>query len=669
MGYLYGGTILKIDLTHQEVKKEPTSLYSEKFIGGRGINARILYNEVGPEVRPFDPENVIALGIGPLTGTLFPGSSRTDIMTKSPVTNLIGNANMGGNWAAEVKYAGYDNIIIMGKSEKPVYILINNEEVKIKDASHLWGKDTYETQKLIREELGNPEVKVVCIGPAGENKVVFASIQTNVGDAAARTGTGAVFGSKNVKAIAVRGTKGVKIANPDKFFEACKEAHNTIRSADYYPEVSTIGVLDAEYSYVLSGIEAGGDAHKTAPDFDAEGKTNFRKFWEKYGYKRCGCFGCPVHCMENYHVPGIGSTVISCELYPQLTWEVRNDDMLLWYECVRTCQRYGIDNTSMAIILAWLMELYEQGIITAKETDGIAMEWGSRDAILGMLRKTINREGFGNVIADGIDAVAKRLDMVVPANKRKGKSSKYYAMQVNNNPMYGINPRFNSMALSYAVGRRSDCIQDLDMYQFDIVSAPVYPNWSKEERGKAIENGYKEAEKLTGLKDAGDPYSYNGKAEAVSEMGIITGIVDMVGTCKWHTKWLYLDITPEHIAKALSAGLGRDITEGDLVKASLRLRNLERAYEAREGRTRENDAIPEKEFNNPISRGIWKGMTLARDKFERMKDEYYTLRGWDLKTGIPTKETLKKSMLGDVAEDLRKRRILPSITEANHNSK
>jgi len=658
--YLYGGTILRIDLTNKEIIKESTSSYAGKFIGGRGINARIIYEEVGPEVKPFDPESVITFGTGPLTGTLFPGSSRTDIMAKSPVTNLLGNANMGGNWAAELKNAGYDHLVLKGKSDRPVYIWIDNDKVEIKSADHIWGKDTYETQKVIREELNDPDVKVICIGPAGENLVVFASIQSAVGDAGARTGMGAVLGSKKVKAIAVRGTKGVKVADPDRFFEACKEAHETIKNAAYYPEVSTIGVTDAERAYVLSGIEAGGDAHKTAPDFDAAGKTNFRKFWEKYGYKRCGCFGCPVHCMENYRVPRIGNTVISCELYPQLSWEVRNDDMLLWYECVRNCQRYGIDNTSIAITLAWLMELYEEGIITAKDTDGIPMEWGSREAILGMLLKTVKREGFGDVIADGIDAVAKRLDATIPLEKRKGKSTKYYAMQVNNNPMYGINPRFNSMALSYAIGRRSDCIQDLDMYQFEILTAPVYPNWSEEEKKNAIKHAYEEAEKLTGFKDAGDPNSYNGKAEIVSDMGIITGIADMVGTCKWHTKWLYLDITPSHIAKALTAGLGKNVTADELIEASLRLRNLERAYEVINGRTRKNDTIPKKEFNNPVSRGPWKGMKLDPQKFEKMKDRYYTLRGWDIKTGIPTEETLKKSGLEDVAEDLKKRGLLPS---------
>ena len=665
MEYLYAGTILRIDLINQEITKESTAPYARQFIGGRGIDARIMYNEVGPEIKPFDPGNLVLFGTGPLAGTLFPGSSRTDVMSKSPVTNLLGNANLGGNWAAELKYAGYAHLVIRGKAKEPVYIRIDNEEVEIKDANHLWGKDTYETQRLIRDELADPEVKVMCIGPAGENLVTYATIQSGVGDAAARTGLGAVLGSKNVKAIAVRGTKGVKIADPDKFLEVCQEATNLIKGGNMYERMTGMGVAAGEYTYSLGGWEASGDHYKTAPNFDAEGKTDYAKFWEKYSYKKAGCYACPIGCMDNYRVPGLGSTVISCELYTQFNWGVRNDDMLLWYECTKMCHEYGIDAISMARVLAWLMLLYEQGIITAKETDGTAMEWGSRDAILGMLQKTINRDGFGNVIADGIDAVAKKLDAAIPAAKRRGKSTKYWAMQVKNNPMYDINPRYKANALSYAIGRRGDLIQDLDtVTENAILNTAGDPRLSDEEKKAAIEQAYETAIKYTGTRDAADPYKYEGKAMLIAKLGAEEAVADLVGSCKWHTIWIGMPINPDIQAKALSAGSGRDITADELIKASVRVRNLERAYEVREGITRKDDTIPEKEFNNPVSRGWSKGMILERDKFEKMKDEYYIIRGWDVKTGIPTEETLKKFDLEDVAKDLKKRGILPSAIKA-----
>jgi aldehyde:ferredoxin oxidoreductase len=649
MGYLYGGTILIIDLTNEKISRKPTSLYADKFLGGRGINAKIIYDELKPGVKPLDPGNVITFGMGPLTGTLFPGTSRVDVMAKSPVTNLLGAANMGGFWAAEVKYAGYDHIVIKGKAEKPVYILIEDDEVMIKPADHIWGQDTYETPQIICDELGDPEIKVICIGPAGENLVTYASIQTSVGDSAARTGMGAVLGSKNLKAIAVRGTKGVKVADPEKFLEVCKEAHDKIKSTASYERYSTRGSVDSEYAYVLSGWEASGDNHKTSGDWDKEGKTCFSAFSQKYCYKRAGCFGCPIHCMENYQVPGVGGAVISCELYSQMTWELRNDDMMLWYESVRDCQRLGIDNTSVTIFISWLMELYEEGIITKEETDGIPMEWGSREAILGMVHKIVNREGIGDIFADGMKATAEKI--------KKGAIE--YAMQVKNNPMYGLNPRFKASAIAYAIGRRGDLIQDLDVIgEPTVIVTPKNFYFDEDAQKEIIESAYDAAEALTGSKDTADPYKYGGKAVGVAKLGLEYTVADMTGTCKWHTTWLGMPIVPADQAKILSAGFGKDVGEDELMEISKRVRNLERAFEVREGLTREDETLPKKEFINPIRRGEYKGMTLDRDEFEKMKDEYYSFRGWDIKTGIPTEETLKKLDLEDVAEELIKGGII-----------
>jgi aldehyde:ferredoxin oxidoreductase len=652
MTYLYGGKILVVDLTTGRISTKPTLDYAQDFIGGRGINARLLYDAIGPDTDPLGPENVIAFGTGPLSGTAYPGCSRTDVMSKSPVTGLLGNANIGGDWAAELKYAGWDHVVLTGKAEHPVYVRIRNDVVELRDARELWGETTYETRRLIQEELDDPEAKILSIGPAGENLVSFATVHSSVGNAAARTGMGAVLGSKNVKALAVRGTKGVAVADPEAFLEACKAAHEQVKGADYYDEVHTLGVTQAEYAYVLSGIEAGGDGHGGI-DFDPDGRTDYKAFWNKHGYKRTGCMGCPVHCMENYNVPGVGATVISCELYTQLTWEVQNDDMLLWYTLIRQCQEMGIDNTSMALTIQWLMELHDLGVIDASHTDGIPMVWGSKEAITAIMDRTIAGEGIGAVLARGMKATAEYFDDRIPSARRNGKSTYWYAMQVNNNPMYGINPRLTSMSLSYSIGRRSDCIQDLDMHQFDTVTAPVYPGWSKEDRAHAVEHEFELARELTGKERAGDPSTTEGKADIVHDMGVHTGISDMAGSCKWHTKWLFLYLMPEHYAAALSAGLGRAVSPKSLEEASLRIRNVERAIEVKMGRRRENDTIPEKEFSKPVSRGSMKGMYgVSRDDLERMKDEYYGLRGWDLKTGMPLHQTLVDCGLDDIARDL-----------------
>lgn len=667
MTYLYGGKILRVDLTKREARIVPTEKYAPTFIGGRGFNAAILYEAVDATTEPLGPDNIVALSAGPLSGTLYPGCSRTDVMCKSPVTGYIGNASMGGDWSAELKQAGWDAVVVEGKADTPVYISIRNEKVEIRDAGHLWGKPNYVVQDLIRAELDSPDAKIVSIGPAGENQVVYATIHCNVGNAAARTGTGAVMGSKNCKAIAVRGTRGVKVADPKAFLETCLEAHETVRNSEYYEEVHTIGVMNAETAYVRSGIECGGDGHDDAASFD--GKYYFRNFYSQWGHRRTGCTGCPVHCMENYRVPSLGGTVISCELYPQLSAELRSEDMMMWYEQVRLCQQMGIDNTSMAMTIQWLMELNELGMLGADITDGVPIEFGSSRAIDYLMRATVTRSGFGDIVAGGMKATAEYLDSVVPVERRGGNSTYYYAMQVNNNPMYGINPRVKSMALSYSIGRRSDCIQDLNMQEFDVITAPIYPDWSEEDRTAAVVHDYAVSAAQTGIENAADPDVWQGNAKVISDMGVTTGMPDMMGTCKWHTPWLFMDIKARDYAKALTAGLGRKVTEEDLTNASLRLRNVERALECKLGRRREHDTVPEKEFGKPVSHGLWKGkLGIERDELEGMKDMYYALRGWDSLTGVPYGETLMEFGLDEIAHDLVSLGILPKRPAAEPTS-
>ncbi|MCL5735725.1 MAG: hypothetical protein M1274_09110 [Actinobacteria bacterium] len=651
MSYLYGGKILRVNLSRREARFVPTDRYASKYIGGRGTNARILYESVDVDTDPLGLENVVCFGTGPLSGTTFPGCSRTDVMCKSPVTNLIGNASVGGDWSAELKYAGWDHVVLEGKAEHPVYVDIHNDAVQIRDARALWGLTTYEAHEAIRNELG-PDVKIIGIGPAGERMVTFATIHSNIGNSASRTGVGAVMGSKNVKAIAVRGTQGVGIADPKAFLEASLRAHNTIRASKYYEEFHTIGLTLYEKACILSGLEGGGDGHANVPpSFDE--RFDYYSMFEKHCYKRTGCTGCPVHCMEAYHVGGLGSTVMSCELYPQLSYEIRNADPYFHYWLVMTCQKMGIDSVSTATIFQWLMELWELGIIDSTITGGINLEWGNKDGVKELFLRIIGSDGIGAVVAKGMKETADYIDARVPLDRRYDKSSYWWAMQVNNNPMYGVNPRMHGMALAYAVGRRSDCIQDLDMVEVDIANFPVYPEMSEDEKKRLTDEEKALAERVSGKIGAGDLDGYQGKAEMTHDQGITTGLPDMMGTCKWHTKWLFMDIEPENYAEALSAGTGREVGVQELITASLRLRNVERVLECKMGRRRENDTIPEKEFGRPVARGFWKGkIGTDRKEFERMKDEYYALRGWDAKTGIPTVETLLQYGLDDMVEDL-----------------
>lgn len=658
ISYLYGGSILFVDLTQMTVDVVPTARYAAKYTGGRGINARILYESVDASTDPLGPDNVICFGTGPLSGTAFPGSSRTDVMCKSPVTGLIGDASMGGEWSAELKNAGWDHVVLRGKAEHPVYVSILNDRVEIRDARAIWGATTYRAEERIRADLGNPEVKIVCIGPAGENLVTFANVQSDLGHSGSRTGNGAVMGSKNVKAIAVRGTRGVKVADKDAFLEACLNAHNVVRSASGYAETHDIGVSAFNMAEVRSGGKWSDEALASAPPFDEE--FDYLGFWKQYGYKRTGCVGCPVQCMEAYQVPGLGATVASCDLYAAFSAGLRIFDLKLWYKMLLKAHTQGVDSASVVTIMNWVWYLWELGMLDESITDGFRLEWGDSEAIEGIFDSIVARRGFGDVLAQGMAATAAYLDARIPLERRDGRSTYEWARQVNNNPMFGLDAKLHGSALAYSVGRRSDNISDMDIDELHMVLVPELLNMTDEERRASHEEA-REAAAAIGGPESAELDGYKGKAALVHDTGMLIGVADVVGSCKWHTKFAGMDITVKEYAAALSAGLGRTVTTADLLAASLRTRNVERALECKMGRRRENDTIPAREFDQPLSRGPWKGkISVSREKLEAMKTDYYTIRGWDIATGIPYEETLLEYGLDDIAAELDAMGILPS---------
>jgi aldehyde:ferredoxin oxidoreductase len=295
---MYGGTILLLNLSDGEISREPTSSYSGDYLGGRGINIKLLYDKVSPGTDPLDPTNYIIFGVGPICGFPIPGS-RTEVTSKSPETGFLGSTNFGGFFGPELKFAGYDHVLVTGRAEKPVYIWIDNDNISIRDASKLWGKDTYETQMIIRSEV-DPEAQIACIGPAGENCVRFATIQHELGHGGGRTGLGAVMGSKNLKAIVVRGTKGLDLAYPERFLSIAYELEQELRNDPGIQEVQKNGwapIEDAGYRYAAS--------------LRTPRRVCASDLYYKYPTKRTGCFGCPVQCMELFPVEAKGGGTIS----------------------------------------------------------------------------------------------------------------------------------------------------------------------------------------------------------------------------------------------------------------------------------------------------------------------------------------------------------------------
>jgi aldehyde:ferredoxin oxidoreductase len=611
MPFGWTGKILRVDLSSGKTWTEDTEPYTRRFIGGKGINVKIMYDEVGPDVGPFDPENRICFGPGVLTGTAAPSHSRMKLTSISPNGNLQ-NSGIGGHIPAEIKRAGYDNVVIQGASDRPVYLSIANDKVEIKDAAHIWGKGTQGTQRVIKEELGE-SAKVLCIGPAGENLVSFGCVITGFGSTAGRGGFGAIMGSKNLKAIAVKGAGQVRIAQPEKFLAACRDAHTWFVESDVMKIQSKEGQGDSlllQYGYDAGGAVVGNWE-------EAEWPTDFAdhsEFYRKYATLQYGCQGCPVHHYHIFDIPGRCKGATKCVQWVSFAGPVWVKDRAVMVHANVLCNDYGMDSESTANAVGFLMELYYRGIITEKDTDGIPMNRGDERAILSVIEKIARQEGFGKLFRNGVWGAAKNI----------GDEAEECAMVVNRQEMENYDYRaFISGALAAAVS-------DGTATYGQAVSIEL--SWFADK-----EKAENEALSRYGAKGAAVPNSYD-KARAVWNHENINTAIDLTGTCNWlipASITYKLDVP----ARLLSLSTGHKTTEADLLWAAERVLLLERAFRALRGGGR--DTLPNRLFKAAVPYGIFKGERLDRDKFERMLDEYYECRGWD-KNGIPAEETFTK---------------------------
>ncbi|MHB1421074.1 MAG: aldehyde ferredoxin oxidoreductase family protein [Bacillota bacterium] len=636
MGYLRGGRILRVNLSDRKVITEPVGAYTDRFIGGKAINNKILFDNLSPLVGPFDAGNLLLFGVGPLVGSPFPGASRMDIMSKSPVTGALGDAGMGGYFGAELKYAGYDNLIIEGKADRPVYLHIQDDRVEFRDALPVWGRDTYETPEIIRQEINDPGAAVISIGPAGEKLVIYASIMSPSGNAAARTGLGAVMGSKNLKAIAVRGTKGIAIARPQEFLAACQELRQAITQNRWYPRLHTWGLTEIHDHEMRNVYEMMGTS------FEGAENINEQEFARKHLHNRVGCFACPVACFDSYDIPGAGAGCMKCSPPGDLTWDIKNPDLMVFWRVFVKCQRYGLDARALSNILAWLMELHEHGIISEADTDGIAMKWGSAEAIITMAEKISFRQGIGDLLADGLPAAAKKL----------GKQSEEYLMMSKGSPsdMHVIPIKTRALGASVsAIGEDAQVQPTLD-----IAATGKYIKTPDETTFQEAIKRYKEmAERAVGIREAADPRTTEGKAALVRHDEERAGVCDISGICTWMTSFTGLPVVAEDIAKLMALGLGTTVTAEDLTQAAERMQQVERASLSKLGLTRDDDKLS-KAYYKRIHRSEKENKEIgcSEAELESMKDDYYQLMGWDLQTGQPTRETLEKYDLKDVADHL-----------------
>ncbi len=600
----YSGKILRVDLTSGSIQTQPLDdTIVQRFLGGRGCGVKILYDENPPGIDPFAPENRLIFFTSPFMGTNIPCSVKPCVVTKSPLSQTVLMSLSGGYFGPELKFTGYDGIVITGKAEHPVYLQIHNEEVQIKDASFVWGKDTVKTQEMLKEAFGDKKARMVTIGPAGERLVRFASA-INERHAFGRGGVGAVMGAKQLKAIVVRGTKPVNLFDKDGLDALVKELRERFKSErakvfSRYGTSSVVRLVEERGIFPTRNYQFG--TFEGRPKIDGDAREAFVK-------KHTTCYQCPVGCLvltvatdEPYS--GIGSEGPEYETLWSFGGQCGNDNLSAIIAAEDLCDRYGLDTISTGNAIGFVMECFEKGIITKEDTDGLALRFGNHEVMVEMVRKIGNRDGFGDVLAEG----------VYRASQKIGKDSQKLAMQVKGAEMCGYDPRgAMGQGLSFAT-----CPRGAD-HQKGLVRQEVFGNPLFIDR-----------------------FAAEGKAELVKEVQDEMAFLDAMGVCCFLTR---RDLTgPADYAKLFKYVTGIELSEQDIWTVGERIFNLERLFNQREGFSRKDDTLPERFLTEPLHEGPSAGHIVP---IEQLLDDYYQVRSWDA-NGSPTKAILVKLGLKD----------------------
>ena len=597
----YARKILRVDLSTAKIAKErlPADLI-RNYVGGKGMGTRLLYDEVKPRIDPLSPENELIFTTGPATGTIMPNKGYI-VCYKSPLTNIYGDSNSGGFFGAEIKQAGYDVLIVEGRSAKPVYLWIDDDEVQIKDAGDLWGKDTFETNAVIKEQLGDESIKVARIGPAGEKLVRVASILNDYSRTAARGGPGAVAGSKNLKAIAVRGTKNIEVAKIDDLLEFVKKLHDErYAKLPMYKKYGTPVLVD-----VVNEVGALPTRYWHKGEFSEYEKIDAETMKAKMVVANRACHSCVTPCGKISVIQEGGTTLEGpeYETLVSLGSLCENSNLEALAKANELCDKFGMDTMDTGNLIAFAMDCYEQGIIATKDAEGIELVWGNHEAVVQFVEKIAMRTGLGDILAEGIVRAAKRI----------GKGAEKIAVHVKGMAPAGYDPRsLRGMALAYGIADRCACHLPATYYIFAI-------------RGVV------------------DRLSIEGNATFIADLGVRHAASDTLILCRFSR-----DAIPwEDLPKFSSLLWGAETSVADWKRLGERIITLARVFNVREGISRKDDVLPQRFFKEPVS----KGPALKKSEVNKMLDEYYEAMGWD-KNGIPTKERLMKLGLEDAADEI-----------------
>jgi len=606
----YGGSILRVDLTSGSITRQPTDpAEARAFLGGRGLNVKRLWDEVPAHTDGLAPENKLIFGVGPLAGSLFPGGSRFNVSGMSPQTGILGDSNAGGFFGPELKFSGVDQLIVEGRAESPVYLVIWDHWVELRDASGLWGLDVTEATEAIRAELGDRDVQTAVIGPAAENGVRFAGIFTNLVRAAARTGMGSLMASKNLKAVAVRGTGTVPVADMQGFQRLIDMVDERIYSHEEYEIRVRLGTT--KLVKAMNGIGGIVTRHFKEGRFEYADQVSGETIEARFKVKSKACFSCTIPCsrflvVDDPRFPGLKLEGPEYEPLAGFTSRIGNGDLAFALRCVDLANRYGMDAIALSEVISWTMECQERGILTPADTDGLDLAWGNMEAVLTLIEKIMRREGFGDVLADGVRAAAERV----------GGGSEEIAMHSKGLEVFQADPRtVKAYALGNAVSSRgADHLRSEPWFEFS---------------GDA-----EEGIRRYGVAESAFRLEHKGKGRVVKHFEEMAAVCDSLGVCKnTYNNMEVLDW--QETADLLNASTGWDMTGEEVRQAGERIVNLERLFIAREGVTRKDDTLPRRFLEEPLGPTGTPSSGATVD-LDQMLDEYYEARGWDVATGLPT---------------------------------
>lgn len=620
------GKILRVNLSDGRIWTEETEKYAEEFVGGRAVNSSILFNEIGRHTQWSDAENLLIFGVGALVGTLTPGACRVSIETKNVFNNGKGSANVGGHFGPDLKYAGFDHVIISGKSDDPVYLWIHNGKAELKEAKSIWGKTTFETEEILEKAHAPLKIRVASIGPAGEHLVKGSGVVCDRAKIAGGSGVGCVMGDKKLKAVVVCGAGGsIKLADPDKFFNALNTALRKIRESP---------LSDFMRKKTLAGRWC--DPNSTNWDFFVSTRNGQDDFWEeekriklanletgfsKYRKSISACFMCPIGCMpfseidEGNYKGTKGEGFWSNTIEDAIRLDITDPQAVIkaWI----LANEMGLDTDFATSVISWAFECYEKGLLTQKDTDGLKLEWGNAEAFIELLRKLAYRQGLGDFLAQGVKEASKQL----------GKGSERFAIHVKGQD--SIEPF--RIAKGWALG---------------VATSPV---GGRHLRGTSI-GGERFGPKNASFK----AHTYEDQPQYVVWQSLTKEMEDMLGICVYVGTWSgAYALEPIDYVNLTNSVMGINLTEQALFLIARRSYNLEKAFNTLHTNFhRKDDYPPERFMEEPVKSGPYKEYRCERENWDKMLDQFYELHGWDKETGLQTRTSLLKLGMENVAQKL-----------------